>query len=217
MTENKIIKLINEEIKNPNHGVTEQFLEVHNLVFNNKVLQIERIDWNLSDNLIAVYMPVENEKFFYFTIIEKNTKKVGGISSIPHHKVYLHSTSKELSVTELKSFTKLVPTRSWDKNDFRPSGKSKFGFSAISFLPNPEPDFFENKLNKLLNYLESDKEGITNLVDNSDSYISVVSYYHNYNEMPGGPTIDKQAIQRIGKLNLEISFDQYMVGNKIKE
>lgn len=63
---------------------------------------------------------------------------------------------------------KLKATDSWNKGDLKRNGKLSYKYSYINFLPNPEPDSFEDKLRKLLDYLEQDKDGIRHLVKEAD-------------------------------------------------
>jgi hypothetical protein len=89
---------------------------------------------------------------------------------------------------------------------------------AISkLLPNPEPDEFEDKLKKLLDFLEQDKDGIKKLVDNANGYIQVAMDIHNGNGMIGGHNIDTDDIGRMNDLGLSINFDLYVGGNSFKD
>ena len=83
---------------------------------------------------------------------------------------------------------------SWDKGDPKRNGKLKYKYSRINFLPNPEPDSFEDKLRKLLDYLEQDEDGIRHLAKEADGYIQVAMHVHNANGMISGPAIDKDSI-----------------------
>jgi hypothetical protein len=80
-----------------------------------------------------------------------------------------------------------------------------------------KPDEFEDKLKKLLDHLEQDKDGIKRLVDNANGYIQVAMEIHNGNGMIGGPNIDIIHIKRMAVLGLSINFDLYVGGNKFKE
>jgi heme oxygenase len=111
----------------------------------------------------------------------------------------------------------LPPTEIWNKGDFRKSGKSNYTFSNFTILPNPEPDQFKDKLRKLLDHLEQDKDGIKQLVNNANGHIQVAMDFHNGNGMIGGPSIDSIDIKRMSELGLSIDFDLYVSGNKFKE
>ncbi len=53
------------------------------------------------------------------------------------------------------------------------TGLEFWKYSSIWFEPNPEPDEFEDKLKKLLSFLEQDKNGIKTLVDQANGYIQI--------------------------------------------
>ncbi|MFO0331262.1 MAG: DUF4279 domain-containing protein, partial [Bacteroidota bacterium] len=76
---------------------------------------------------------------------------------------------------------------------------------------------FEDKLVKLLDLLETDKEGIKRLVDKADGRISVAKTFHDGNGMFGGPHLDRKTVKRLADLNLSVDFDLYADGNSFKE
>ena len=89
-----------------------------------------------------------------------------------------------------------------------PHGR-EYTFSRISFEPNPEPDAFESKLTKLLDFLESDREGIMKLIKEGDSaviHVYSTMYYGNIR----GFHFYKDVSKRIGDFNVEIDFDLYV-------
>ncbi|RZJ98801.1 MAG: DUF4279 domain-containing protein, partial [Flavobacterium sp.] len=127
------------------------------------------------------------------------------------------ATSEILSADNLKAMTHLTPTEFWNKGDLRKSGKSNYTFSNLTFLPNPEPDEFEDKLKKLLDFLEQDNNGIRQLSEKVDGYIQVAMDIHNGNGMIGGHNIDTDDTRRMNELGLSINFDLYVGGNNFKE
>jgi hypothetical protein len=120
-----------------------------------------------------------------------------------------------LALEELSQMTTLTSTRGRNKGDKRNphGGKVERKRSTIDFEPNPEADEFEDKLTKLLDYLEQDLAGVGNLVNKAGGYIQVYSSFHNGNTMIGGHHIDKDHINRMSKLNIEIDFDISADGN----
>ena len=116
---------------------------------------------------------------------------------------------------ELSELTKLTLTRGINKGDKKnpDGGKIEWKESSIFIEPNPEADEFEDKLTKLLGYLECDSEGIRKLVSNANGHIQVYSSFHNGNTMIGGHHLEKDHIKKLSKLNLEIDFDISANGN----
>ena len=217
MTDQQAIELIEKEFKEKTLGVTEQYLEIHSPIYTDNKLKVDRIDRDRKDELIIVYLPVLDEKFYFAVYIDTKTNEVTGFETEAYHRVYFRATSETLSADNLKAMTHLTPTEFWNKGDLRKSGKSNHTFSNLTFLPNPEADEFEDKLKKLLNFLEQDKNGIRQLVEKADGYIQVAVDIHNGNGMIGGPNIDKDDIRRMNELGLSINFDLYVGGNNFKD
>ena len=217
MTDHQAIELIEEEFKEKILGVTEQYLEIHSPIYVDNKIKVERIDRDRKDELIIAYLPVLDEEFYFAVYINTKTNKVTGVVTEAYHRVYFRATSETLSADDLKAMTSFTPTEFWNKGDLRKNGKSKHTFSNFKILPNPEPDEFEDKLKKLLDFLEQDKEGIKRLVENANGYIQVAMDIHNGNGMIGGHTIDTDDIRRMNDLGLSINFDLYVGGNSFKE
>lgn len=210
MTDPRIIEKAIEEIENNTLGVTEQFLQIHKIVYADHKPKIARVDTDKEDEAV-VYFYIEDEKFFLAVYMDtKPTISVRWTNTQPYHSVYFRASSESLSLSELAKLTILSSTRGKNKGDKkRPgtAGEIVWKDSTIDFEPNPEADEFEDKLTKLLDFLEQDTEGIAKLVDNAGGYIQVYSSFHNGNTLIGEHHINKAHIQRMGKLNLEIDFD----------
>lgn len=217
MTDQQAIELIEKEFKDKTLGVTEQYLEIHSPIYADNKLKVDRFDRDRKDELIIAYLPVLDEKFYFAVYIDTKTNEVTGIGTEAYHRVYFRATSGTLSAENLKGMTHLTPTEFWNKGDLRKSGKSNHTFSSLTILPNPEPDEFEVKLKKLLDFLEQDKNGIKQLAEKADGYIQVAMDFHNGNGMIGGHNIDTDDIRRMNELGLSINFDLYVSGNKFKE
>ena len=218
MIDEQVSKKVGQEIKNKTWGVTEQFLQVHDVVLVDGQPKIQRIDKEKADGTTIAYLPVKDESFFLAVYLDSKADfEIIGIGTESYNSVSFSATSENLSLNELTSMTTLKPTKKWDKGDKRTFGDSRHTFSSVLFEPNPEPDEFEDKLNKLLDLLETDKQGIKRLVDNADAGISIAMKFHDGNGMFGGPHLDSQTVKRLGDLNLSIDFDLYASGNDFKE
>lgn len=215
MTDEQAITLIEREFLDKTFGVTEQYLEIHAPIYNNNKLQIGRIDRD-RDKLIIAYLPVQDERFYFAVYIDDDLGKIISIDTEPDHQVYFFATSENLSATELKAMCSLSVDESWNKGDLKKNGRSTHKISALKIIPNSEPDEFEDKLNKLLTYLETDKKGISQLVEKADGYIQVSMDIHNGNGMIGGPNISKESITRMHNLKLSMDFSLYVSGNSFR-
>jgi Domain of unknown function (DUF4279) len=209
MSDRLIIEKAIEEVEIKNFAVTEQFLEIHKLIYDNNKPKIARIDIEKDDEAI-VYFYVKDEKFFLAVYLDiKPNIKVRWTNTEPYHSVYFWASSESLSLIELSGLTRLTIKGGKNKGDKKnPNNeKVKWKESSIIIEPNPEADEFKDKLTKLLDYLETDSEGIKKLVDKANGYIQVYSSFHNGNTLIGGHHLEKEHIKKLSKLNLEIDFD----------
>lgn len=209
MADSLIIEKAIEEVETKSLGVTEQFLNVHKVVYVDNKPKVARVDVDKDDEAI-VYFYVEDEKFFLAVYVDlKPTVAVRWTNSEPYHSVYFRASSEILSLVELAQMTKLTSLRGRNKGDKRnpDGGKVEWKRSTIDFEPNPEADEIDDKLTKLLDFLEQDIVGIENLVNKAGGYIQVYSSFYNANTLIGGHHINKDQIKRMSKLNLEIDFD----------
>jgi hypothetical protein len=218
MTDNLIIEKAISELQTKSFGTTQQFLEVHEIEYADNKPKVLRVDTDQEDGTAIVYFAIKGEKFYLAVYLDTSPEvAVRHVGTEPYHSVYFRATSETMNFEQLASLTKLKATNGWNRGDNRKFGNSYHKNSSIHFEPNPEPDEFEDKLMKLLNYLEQDRQGITELVDTANGYIQVATVFHNGNTMLGGHHLDKQIIKRLGALNLKIDFDLYAEGNFFKD
>jgi hypothetical protein len=210
----QVIQAAINEIAVQSWGVTEQYLQVHDVQRLNGVPQVARVDMERDDGIAIVYFPINNEKFYLAIYLNTIPEiEIRYIDTEDNNAVYLRATSATHTYQEIAAMTTLQPTEVFNKGDQKKSGKAFYNYSCANYEPNPEPDEFEDKLRKLLDYLEQDKQGVTALVNNSEAYIQVDMDIHNGNGLIGGPRINKASIKRMAALDLEISFSQYVTGN----
>ena len=215
MEDNLIIQKATEEIEVKTLGETEQFLKIHEVVYDNNKPKVAMVDTEKGDGTAIVYFPVKDEKFYlaiYLDIVPQIS--VRHVGTEYYNSVYLGVSSTILSLQDLCEMTKLKATKGHSKGDKR--GGTYWKFSKVCFEPNPEPDEFEDKLRKLLDILQTDKEGVQELADKADAWIQVAQEFHIANTMIGGSLIDKESIKRIANLNLSIDFDLSVGGNLYK-
>lgn len=216
----QIIDAAIREIESPKWAVTEQFLQIHKVVYDGSRPKVARIDTDKGDGTSIVYFPVEEHEFhlaiYLSTLPEIN---VSSVHVEPYTCMRFCAFSERLTLNELASFTSLKydSKRSYNIGDQKKAG-SPFSHrqSRISFEPNIGPDEFEDKLKALLDFLEQDINGISALVDKANGYIQVAIFFHNGNTMLGGPHINKDLIKRMSALSLGIDFDLYAGGTIYK-
>ncbi|GHB61880.1 DUF4279 domain-containing protein [Persicitalea jodogahamensis] len=212
MTDTLIIQKAREELSAKTFGVTEQFLKIHEVVYENGKPKIARVDTEKEDGTAIVYFPV-NDEIFYLAIYVDTIPEVSvrHVNTESYNSVYFQAVSEVYSFDELSKMTELKSTGGRNKGDKR-GGNVLWKRSSIFFEPNPEADEFEDKLKKLLDFLEQDKTGIAILIDKANGHIQVASSFHNGNTMLGGHYLDKKIIKRMSNLNLAIYFDLYADG-----
>lgn len=211
MTIERIQDLVKFELKTMEWGVTEQFMEIHSPVLFQNSVQIDNVA--VTQNKISVFVPVENERFYLVFYIDSDKDQITGISTEPDIEIYFKATSAVLSETELKQYTHLEISESWNKGDIKQSGKTSHTSSGIIIEPNKKPNDFESKLNELISELKKDKGGIEALSKNDDGYIQVLMNYHNGNGMVGGPNLNEMNIKDLNDLGLSIDFNFNVSGN----
>lgn len=217
MTDKDILSLAIDEIQTTRWGVTEQFFEIHNLVYEDNIPKVAGMSKDSEAGTAIVYFSVQNEKFYFAVCIDTNSgSKVKWVGTEADHSVYFSANSNDLSLDQLCRLTKLTPTDGWDKGDKRKGRGTPCNFSSVRFLPSPEPGTFEYKLNRLLDFLELDPEGVKKLAVGADCRIQVASIFHNGNTMLGGLHLNKEQVFRIGELGVAIDFDLYAEGKFFK-
>jgi hypothetical protein len=219
MDEKEIILKAIEEIQTKTFGLTQQFLDIHEIEFRDPLIDrgMLRVDTEREDGIAVVYFPVKNEKINFTVYLEISPDVVvRSVDTVPYSSVYFKAISPDLDFRQLAALTVLPNSGGWTKGDKRGTGKVTYKNSCIRFEPNPEPDDFEDKLRKLILFLEQDVAGIATLTKMTAGYIQVAMEFHNGNTMLGGPHINRDLIRRMSLLNLEIDFDLYVGGNTLK-
>jgi hypothetical protein len=217
MTDFEITKVAIEEIETKAWGTTQQFLQIHELIYEEDSPKILHIDKDESNGTAIVYFPVKDEEFYFaVSVATTPTINVRWVDTEAMHRVYFRATSEDLDFEQLASLTTLKPTGGWKKGERKKYGNSVYKYSSIEFLPNPEPDAFDDKIHKLLDFLERDIDGIRRLANIGGGQIQVASIFHNGNTMLGGYHLDKRLLSRLDALEVEIDFDLYAEGRFFK-
>lgn len=218
MTDTEIIALITNEFASPTLGITEQYLEIHQPVYEDGQIKIARIDRDkpIEEQIAIAYLPVQSEYFSFAVYIDEEKNEVFNIGTESRNSVYLRITSETLSAAELGAYLSFTPTSSWNKGGLTPDGRRIYNFNCIEYEPNPEPDEFEDKLKKLLITLQADKEALIALAAHATLFIQVLMDFHQGNQMLGSALVNLECMKLMTELNLEISFDFTAWGTPFK-
>jgi hypothetical protein len=213
MDKASIIAAATAEVERPFFGVTKQFLEVHAVAREKGQPKVAGI--SLADDQVAaiVYFAIEDERFYFAVKVSLATFEVLVPWIEDWHQLSFHATSEILNVPQLSALTSLKPTHILNKGDNRGNAIRKWPYHSIEFEPNPKPGPFEEKLEKLLTFLEQDATGTRLLVDKAGGYIRVISELYNGNRSLGSIHLDKDSVRRMAALNLAVDFDLYAEGN----
>lgn len=203
-----------EEIERPTFKVVTQFLGIHELVYQEGKPKIAGFTVNDAEKEAIVYFFVKGEAFHFAVYLDTEPEiRIRWADTEDFCHVYFTAYSEKLSLQQLAALTNLKPTDGYDKGDKLGIGELTASGSSIDFQPNPEPGATEEKLKKLLTFLEQDVAGVGRLVDKAGGTVRVHVVFHNGNTMLGGIHLDKKDVQRLAALNLEIDFDLYAGGN----
>lgn len=213
----RITNAVLQEIEEKTFLETEQILQVHQISYYNSKPVIERIDMEKGQDIIA-YCPIVGEQFYLalcFDMVADYSLK--WVSTEANYSVYFCVATKEdIKAEKITSLSKLNPSQSWSKGDeLIPSVKSPT--TKVLYEPNPEPDEFQDKLLKLLTYLEQDEAGIQNIVNQYGGVIEVKAMFHNGNTMLGNISLNSNMMKRLSALNINIDFDIYAEGNMFRQ
>lgn len=215
ITKEEIISIAIAELSLMTLGYTEQFLEIHQVAIRDGIPDIEHVRI-LEDGIAVVYFKVHDEEFFFAVSVDMEKKEPRWSYSEVYTQVSFVAESTELNYDALNTFTKLKPDWGWNK-DPQAIQRGK-RVTKIGFQPYKEPDSLENKLRNLLDYLDTDKDGIRNLITRSTgAYIITTTDVHNSNSHIGGIHLEPHIINRLADMNISIDFDFYAVGNLLKE
>jgi hypothetical protein len=209
-----------KEFKEKNWDVTQQYMEVIDIVTDNNSPTIKRIEQEKND-CYAVYFPVKNEPFYYthwFTLNPEPT--LTGIYISAANTAYLHVSSSKIALEDILKIITFHPTKSWQRGNLRGGGISSLvthKSSGVLFEPDiNEAGNIENKLLKLLTVLRNYDKEIKQLKDaGCDVHIQAYlnSYIGNSSLSPLTLTID--IINLLSALELEIDFDLYTSGKSL--
>jgi hypothetical protein len=214
--EQELISATFEELKKPTFYPTKQYLEVLDLTIVRGKPKVERVDFHSYEETNVVYVSVKEESFFLAFYFLKENNELNMVSTESGNQVYFTATSEILSFQQLSEITKLTGSVGWSVNDKRNDTDLQYKFSRISFEPVKSLAYnVESRLNLLLDELESDVEGVSELVSNFNGFISVRR--EQYISGNKGIHLDQLTIKRLNNLNLSVDIAQYVSGKELMD
>ncbi|MDR0322617.1 MAG: DUF4279 domain-containing protein [Treponema sp.] len=225
-------KIADNEINNPQWGLSKQFIEVNEFEKTNNEYVYERysigdqtltminrndssknIEYNYYE--IVFYYKIKDEHYFFGIGVDINKNDVARVFMRNATYCYLEAQSSEMTLEEMAKLTNLKYSEGGTKGEKTNRGRGYYGCSWITYKFLNETSYeLEECLNILLDELEKDKEGVKKLVEKTDACINICKY--QYVSANAGIDIDKRTIQRLNELNLELMIDMYCTGEYMK-
>ena len=213
----KVSELAIKEVDQMTIGITQQILSVNELVYEDGIPKIEKIELDAKNKKAMVHFPIKDERIFFTVFLETEPEiKVVWTNATDGSRIIFRVTSDTVPIKELSSLTGIQPTRCWNIGDPHPSGRTNNTFSLFDYEPTLGlTGKLETKINMLLDLLEQDKEGIRKMSFFANAHIQVHWHGYNGNGMLGGFLLDQATITRLANLQLAIDFDLYADGNPL--
>jgi hypothetical protein len=223
-------QIADDEINNPQWGVTKQFLEVNTIKKVNGEYVYER--YSITENQTityhdiknsrtdiynykeaAFYYKIEKEHYFYCIGVDINKKDVARVFMVNATYCHLHAYSDCMTLEEMAKLTKLKYSDGGTKGQKANIGRGFYSTSWIEYQFTKNTSYeLEESLSMLLDELEKDKKGVKYLAKKTEAYIDIVKY--QYVSANAGITIDNKTIKRLEELGLKIEIDMYIGGEK---
>ena len=216
----KVKQIAISEILNPVWGITQQFFSKHEPILIKKVPQIVRIDANREKNTFYVYFPIKDKAYFFVLIVEKVSDKLDivGVYDESYARAYLYIESERLDPDSVTNLLNINPTEQKNIGSPRHGGirtytKNIWIYEVEKDLPNK----LERKLDLLLSKIDPISDIIVDL--KTDCYISiniVSNSFGGYGSI-NGYHFNKNLIQKIARLGIELDMDLYVSGPSMDE
>ena len=213
--EKQLLEKVISEINNPNFESTREYLNVFEIELEEGKPKVQLIERDVYDDIAVVFVKIKQEPFFLAFSFSKENLELIGTYTENSNQIYFTATSKTMTFKQLSEMTKLTNLKGWSFDQLRPSGKSKYGFSRISYEPIENRAYdFETKLNRLVSDLKSDAEGVIRITTSANAIVSI--HHQMHTSANKGIIFKNQIIKSLGELNLGIDIDQYVYGEEIE-
>jgi hypothetical protein len=197
------IALAVAEVHERQSRTTAQVLDDHRVRLIAEKPDVVRVDTDEDDHSVIVYFGLENRSYFLAVRVDPlPTPKIRGVSVEAGNECYLISFSTKYPLEELLAATTLQPTDRWDFD----AGSGSSGVYIKT--PMPLADGVDDNINRLLDVLEQDAEGVRRLAALSNTFIQV--HWSGLGRAMSPIKLKAATIQRIASLRVGLDFDQYV-------
>ena len=167
------------------------------------------------ENQVDVLFNIKEENYFLCISLDKESGEVIFPDIRNSNFCYLYATSETKSLEELASYTKIKYTDGHSKGDIvkyatiqREEKVSSIYFELL------DTDCYETEeaIEKLLDKLSEDKEGVKELIKNSNAVIEVCK--NLYVSANAGFALSSEIVKRLSEFEIGIDIDTYICGKK---
>lgn len=215
---NQITNLITKELLSPEFEMTKDYLKVMQVKYEDDIPKIARIDIDEASNRAKAYLEVVKEDFYLeFTFDTFDEIELYSVDTAPFININFILSSEDFTLDELLALTSLKPNEMYSKGETFSNGTFEHSINGLVFESYSGPGNLPDKLDFLLDFLESDVEGIREISRQTgcnDLFVTIV--YHLGVGMFTGLFLDKQTINRLSNLGLALTFDLYVAGKKLE-
>ena len=165
---------------------------------------IARVDRDVPDGPVIVYFAIENRSYFLAAFVnERPSPAITGIHLEPGVEVAFQVFSQTHPLAALRAVTTLVPTSTWDD---MPNGRT----SGLAIQPGwSMADSTDDSVNRMLDLLDTDPEGVVRLAALADAFIEVDWYGAAH--MPQFP-LRAGTLERLARLHIELRVSIAITG-----
>ena len=212
----KYIDIAIQEVLHPEFEMTRLYLENNELELENGLPKVERVDTNVPNGMVAVYLKFREGFFLQVNLTKKPEIAVEYVWVESSNAISLTAVSEKKKFDDLAKCLSLVPLKGWSKGDNKETGDSNYIFTSVSYESAISNAYdMEAKLKLLLTDLETDTEGVLKLTQCSTAHISICR--RQFVSGTSGVHFDAETINRLSKLNLSLDIETIIVGNPVTE
>lgn len=207
------IKNAVKEINSPEFAYTKQILEVNEIEKENGQYKIANILER--ENQVDIFFNIKEEKYFLRISLDRKSGEVLFPDIRNSNYCYLYATSETETLKELASYTKIKYTDGHSKGDIvKHANRQKEEKVSSIYFELLDTDCYETEeaIEKLLDKLSEDKEGIKNLIKNSNAVIEICK--NLYVSANSGFALSSELLKRLSEFEIGIDIDSYICGKK---
>lgn len=219
----KAVQLAQTEVVAKTWGVTAQFLAVNKVVTNDDGEPTAiRVDEKSRPDSYLCYFAVHGEPYFLVVVVESSNNQlaISGVYMEAGVRAYLLITSKTMTTAEISTSVGLPPSKTHSTGEPISKKNPNRTYKENLWIYEPQaevPGSVEEKLNTVLNGVESRSKSIASLKPICEVHVNVVYEGWGGDCQFGGFHFNENIMSRLCALGAELNFDLYAFGPKMPE